>query len=460
MIHAIIERMNDPSSDDAASTMVLDADAVRAFHDRLDGPVEPADLWAEARALAELQSAISARLARVVVAAHDIQGESDAARGIARADTKRLVGSHVGFARRCTPHRGDAFVNLSHALAEDMPHTLAALAAGVISEHDASRVVRETTGLTRAERARVDDGIKDDLGVAASGRLAELAKDLACQTAPETVARRRRAAEAERRVSLRPAPDNMCRLSAFLPVKDGLACMSALNAAADAVRATAADAGHEAPPRDHVMADTIVERITGRAPHQGAFGATVNLIVPLETLLGDTPARVPGYGPVPADLVREWVATGDPTGPKLRRLFTHPGTGDIVGMDSRARSYPGLLARLVLFRDQTCRTPWCSAPVRHTDHIVRYADGGATSERNGQGLCARCNYGKEHPDYTVTGHAGRTVIRTAGFTLTGRPPAPPGSPPPTDSHPERTLMEVLFEHGLRQQDHEHPPAPD
>ncbi|WP_446667050.1 DUF222 domain-containing protein [Flexivirga sp. B27] len=458
--------MNELGSNDSNGAPVLDAATVRAFHDRLDEPLPAAtttadgdgagteDLWAQARALSELQNAISARLAHVVVTAHEQQRDCDDGRGIARKATKRLVGSQVGFARRCTPHRGSHFVNLAHALVKDMPHTLSALASGVISEHDAHQVVQVTSGLTHAERAHVDHGIRDDLGTVTGRRLAHLAKEQACQVAPEAIADRRKHAEQDRRVSLRPAPDNMCRLSALLPVKDGLACMAALNNAADTEKANAETQGRDARPRDQVMADTLTERITGRARHHNPLGVTVNLILPTDTLLGDTPAHVPGYGPVPADLVREWVATGDPTGPQIRRLFTHPGTGDIVGMDTRARTYPGLLARLILFRDQTCRTPWCSAPVRHTDHITRHTDDGETSERNGQGLCARCNYTKEHPDYRVTGHAGHTTIRTAGFTTHSRPPAPPGQPPPTNSHPERTLMDVLFEHGLRTRDHE------
>lgn len=463
MIHEIPEHMNEHGSHDGDGTAVLDAVTVRAFHDRLDDPVRAVttasgdgagteDLWAEARALSELQNAISARLARITVQADRAQQDADDARGIARKATKRHVGSQVGFARRCTPHRGGEFANLAHALVEDMPHTLAALAAGVISEHDASQVARETSGLTHGERAAVDHGIRDHLGTVTGTRLAHIAKERACQVAPETIADRRTQAEKDRRVSLRPAADNMCRLSAFLPVKDGLACIAALNGAVDTAKTDAEAQGRDPRPRDQIMADTLVERITGRARHQDAFGVTVNLILPTDTLLGDTPAHVPGYGPVPADLVREWVATGDPTGPQIRRLFTHPGTGDIVGMDSRARHYPGLLARLILFRDQTCRTPWCSAPVRHTDHIDRHTDGGETSERNAQGLCARCNYAKEHPDHTVTGHAGCTVTTIGGLTAHSRPPAPPGQPPPTDSHPERILMDVLFEHDLRTHD--------
>ncbi|MGN6415636.1 DUF222 domain-containing protein, partial [Flexivirga sp.] len=359
----------------ADGTQVLDAAAVRAFHDRLDDPVTTTDPVGEARALAELQHAISARLARLTVRAHQVQSAADEARGITRQATKRLVGSQVGFARRCSPHRGGQFVNLAHALTQDMPHTLAALAAGVISEYDVHRVVRETSGLTHAERTTVDHGIREDLGTVSGDRLAHLAKAQACQVAPEAIAGRRQAAETDRRVHLRPAADNMCRLSAFLPVKDGLACMAALNAAADTKTANAKqeaedhgrDDGRDRRPRGQVMADALVERVTGRARHHDVLGVTVDLLMPIDTLLGETPAHVPGYGPVPADLVREWVTTGDPTGPTLRRLFTHPGTGDIIGMDSHARRYPGLLSRLIIFRDHTCRTPWCTAPIRHID---------------------------------------------------------------------------------------------
>ncbi len=48
-------------------------------------------------------------------------------------------------------------------------------------------------------------------------------------------------------------------------------------------------------------------------------------------------------------------------------------------MDSRRRVFDGELRRFLVVRDEFCRTPWCDAPVRHVDHIVRAADGGATS---------------------------------------------------------------------------------
>ncbi|WP_446665382.1 DUF222 domain-containing protein [Flexivirga sp. B27] len=479
--------MNDNSCDagahDGDAVVGMNASTVRAFHDRLDEAIAPgSDPVEELRALEELRNAISARQAHLAVTVHDTQSGRDVPRSISDADTTRLVGSQLGLARRCTPRQGSRFLQVAHALTEDMPRTLAALAAGVVSEHDVTRLVTETAGLSRSDRAAVDAWVGDDLGRVSGQRIVTSARRHVQQIAPDVVRARRKAAEAQRRVSVRPAPDCMAYLSALLPVKDALACHSALDAAADEALKQEA-AGHGEPTEDdpteaagaarpagtrrdatgsrgRAMADALVQRLTGRAPATGGVDVRVDLLMPWDTLVGDTPGHVPGYGPVPADLVREWFTAGDPTGPLVRRLFTQPGTGDLVGMESRARRYPGLLAWLIRVRDDTCRTPWCSAPVRHTDHIRPHAAGGPTSERNGQGLCARCNYVEEHPDFHVTGTAAETRTETAGLVATSHPPAPPGLPPPTRSHVERTLIDLTWQHAVALSDPPEGPAGD
>jgi len=416
---------------------VLDAAAVRAFHDRLTGPVGGDDLLDQIRACEELKNALSALQARLTAAMHEEQRALDTARGIRRAETARLVGSQVALARRCAPHLGSRLLGLAHAVTQEMPHTGEALTAGVISEWDATVLCRETACLSREDRATVDAAVADQLGTVSHARLEATAREHAYRLDPVAVTARRARAESERRVTLRPAPDSMTRLTALLPVKDGVACYAALSGFANT---------HATPERlrGQVMADVLVERVTGRAPADGV-DVTVNLVMPLDTLTGDTPAHVPGYGPIPADLARDWV--GDPSqAVQLRRLFAFPGSGDLVGMDSRARTYTGLLADLIKLRDQTCRTPFCTAPIRHVDHITRHADGGPTSERNGEGLCARCNFVKEHPDVDVTGDATETTVATGGLTATSHPPSPPGQPPPTRSHVERTLIDITWKH--------------
>lgn len=60
----------------------------------------------------------------------------------------------------------------------------------------------------------------------------------------------------------------------------------------------------------------------------------------------------------------------------LRRLYTHPHTGALLAMESRSRCFEHGLRQFLVLRDQTCRPPWCGAPIRHADHAVPVADGG------------------------------------------------------------------------------------
>ncbi|HET7476633.1 MAG TPA: HNH endonuclease signature motif containing protein, partial [Dermatophilaceae bacterium] len=141
----------------------------------------------------------------------------------------------------------------------------------------------------------------------------------------------------------------------------------------------------------------------------------------------DEPAWVTGYGPVPAGIARDLVR--DSTARVfLRRLYADPG-GALAAMDSTRRAFTGNLRRLVIARDQTCRTPWCDAPVRHLDHIRPVEAGGVTSYANGQGLCEACNHAKQAPGWVTAGGADRTTIRTpTRHEYESRPPDLPGFP--------------------------------
>jgi hypothetical protein len=80
-------------------------------------------------------------------------------------------------------------------------------------------------------------------------------------------------------------------------------------------------------------------------------------------------------------------------------------------------------------RDQTCRTPYCDAPIRHRDHAQPRHRDGPTSAENGLGECERCNYAKEAPGWRVTARHDESGVHTAEFvTPTGaryRSTAPP-----------------------------------
>ena len=73
----------------------------------------------------------------------------------------------------------------------------------------------------------------------------------------------------------------------------------------------------------------------------------------------------------------------------------------MVGGDPHRRHFDSHLKKLIRWRDRGCRDPFCDAPIRHTDHIQRYSDGGLTIYPNGRGACERGNYVREMPGWKV-----------------------------------------------------------
>ena len=259
-------------------------------------------------------------------------------------------------------------------------------------------------------------------------RVAAAAKAIAYRLDPHAVVERAAKAENERTVTIRPAPDTMTYLTALLPVAQGVSVYAALRREAD----TRCDGRS----RGQVMADTLVERVTGRDAAVPTPIA-VNLVVSNETLLGgdSEPADIRGYGPIPAAVARAMVsgAIGDRRSrATLRRLYAHPRSGALLAMESRARLFPRGLAAFIALRDRRCRTPYCDAPIRHRDHARPWADGGLTTADNGLGSCERCNYAKEAAGWQVTTSIGETHTHTAEFTTptgkTYRSVAPPRAP--------------------------------
>jgi 5-methylcytosine-specific restriction endonuclease McrA len=245
---------------------------------------------------------------------------------------------------------------------------------------------------------------------------------------PVSFVERRRRAEADRRVTLRPAPEVMAQLSALVPVRDGVAVWAVLSREAEALKAAGDDRS-----RGQIMADTLVHRVLGTqdASETSPPGLLVNVVVEDAVLLGEKDGFgwVEHYGEVPGDLLRDWLATHAETGVEawVRRLYVTPATGELVAMDSTARRFEGRLAAYLRLRDRRCRTPYCDAPVRHLDHAHDHASGGPTSAVNGQGLCQACNHAKQARGWTARPRPGpRHTIETitpTGHRYTSTAPA-------------------------------------
>ena len=260
----------------------------------------------------------------------------------------------------------------------------------------------------------------------------------------------------------------MTYLSALLSVAHGVAVYAALHQHATNAKATGDARSHA-----QLMADELVHRVTDPTsaaatatakaaaastayppPHRptnntagpkavnenpAAVPPGVNLDIQLvmtdRTLFdGDNePAILIGHGPIPAPLARHLIRTATPQLKAwIRRLYTDPSTGQLINGDAKRRDFSYAARQFLLARDHTCRTPWCDAPIRHSDHVTGHAKGGPTRIINARGACEACNYTKEAPGWAATTEPdGVTITLTTptGHTVSNQPPAPPHSPP-------------------------------
>ncbi|WP_322859825.1 DUF222 domain-containing protein [Mycobacterium europaeum] len=402
--------------------------------------------------IAELETikcAAAAGQARATAALDAARRAGEAAAGVPAARRGRGVAAEVALARRDAPARGGRHLGFAKALVNEMPHTLAALECGVLSEWRATLIVRESACLDVEDRRALDAELcAEPAGLNGMGdaRVAAAARAIAYRLDPHAVVERAARAESDRTVTIRPAPDTMAYVTALLPVAQGVSVYAALRREAD----TRGDGRS----RGQLMADTLVERVTGRSA-AAPSPIAVNLVLSDETLLGghNGPADLDGYGPIPAAVARAMVrsaVTDRRSRATLRRLYAHPRSGALVAMESRARIFPRGLAAFIGLRDQRCRTPYCDAPIRQRDHARPWADGGPTTADNGLGLCEHCNYVKENAGWRVSTAVDEKHTHTALFrTPTGktyRSTAPPRAPAITVSELEIRIGVCLARH--------------
>ena len=440
----IIERMHESVSEVDAGVGAL-AGLVRAVRE-LDVAGDDVGRVDQLRLLEELRSVTAAVQAQVTVAFVDSQRQAQLDAGVPAERAERGIASQVGLARRVSPFQARRYVGWVKILTAELPETFTALRDGRVSEWRALLVARETVCLSREDRATVDTELAPRLERLGDRKVVAEAKTLAYRLDPDGYVQRQRAAEQDRRVTLRPAPDTMTKLTALLPVAQGVAVYAALRRAADSCIATG-----DGRTQSQLMADTLIERTTGQTIADD-IPVEITLVMDPATLLdpdNTEPAVLPGIGPVPAPLARELMLRPDRKTPVwLRRLFTQPDTDQLVAMETRRRLFTTNQRRFIALRDQTCRTPWCDAPIRHTDHVIPANEGGATSIRNGQGLCAACNHAKQAPGWQARPgpDAAVDLITPTGHTYRSHPPRPPGRQA-TLSPVERRLLVELTRHG-------------
>src|SRR5258705_1855024 len=103
-----------------------------------------------------MKSAAAAGQARVTADLDAVRRASEAAAGVPAAKRGRGLASEVALARRDSPARGGQHLGFAKALVHEMPHTLAALETGMLSEWRAPPNLAGSGRLAGQERPVLD----------------------------------------------------------------------------------------------------------------------------------------------------------------------------------------------------------------------------------------------------------------------------------------------------------------
>ena len=155
--------------------------------------------------LERLKAAAAARQARLAAALDMARRSAEAAAGVPAERRGRGLAAEVALARRDSPVRGGRHLGFAKALVHEMPHTLAALEIGAISEWRATIAVRESACLDADDRRRLDAELCSDIGRLdgmGDAALAAAAKAIAYRLDPHAVATGQRV---HRRTALSPS---------------------------------------------------------------------------------------------------------------------------------------------------------------------------------------------------------------------------------------------------------------
>ncbi|MGB4778158.1 DUF222 domain-containing protein [Microbacterium sp.] len=343
----------------------------------------------------------------------------------------RSIAAEIGAATNQSDRAVQARMNDAAVLVEQFPATLTTLREGRFSRSHASVIVDAGLCIDDPDaRAEYEAAVIPRAETETAGRLRPIARRLAEQFHPRTLAERHREARRQRRLWVHERDDGMAELGLLGPAHLVYGAYDRVTQLAtsivDAEQHPAGDdqlAGLETSPvddtrgLDEVRADVALdlfltgESTTAVAAGVAALRARVQVTIPMMSLLGhsEQPADLAGYGPIDAETARRIAADA----PGWDRLLTHPISGTVLAVD---RYRPTEAQRRMLkARDEHCRFPGCRQPTDRCDldHTVAHAHDGPTAVWNLGHFCRRHHTLKHHSAWRVAQLADGTLEWTS-----------------------------------------------
>jgi Domain of unknown function (DUF222)/HNH endonuclease len=176
------------------------------------------------------------------------------------------------------------------------------------------------------------------------------------------------------------------------------------------------------------LADALVNLVQGNSiqPPTLVIHTGAEVLAGLERKAGPWLAETEGGQRLSSETVRRLACDG-----KVEWVLRD--RNGVVGMGRRGRAVPGALARILRYRDRTCRFPGCEHKRwLHAHHLIHWARGGATDLANLVLLCGFHHRLVHEGGWRTSGHPGRDLRfhDPRGRTLTPfRGRAPDGMAP-------------------------------
>lgn len=195
-------------------------------------------------------------------------------------------------------------------------------------------------------------------------------------------------------------PDGAVRLNGRFAPDDGARLLASVRARAERLQAEARRAGQREP-ADAYEADALVGFASGESAPKSVVHVEVDRAAfERGRLEPGERCVIRGVGPVPIAVARRMAHNG-------RVKFIERDGVDVTRVAHARRAIPAHLRSALEARDPTCVVPGCDMTTGlEIDHIVAFADGGATSLDNLARLCRFHHGEKTHRGWLLGGRPG------------------------------------------------------
>jgi hypothetical protein len=346
------------------------------------------------------------------------------------------VQSWLRAACRLSPGQAFRDVRLARNLADVLPLTAAALAAGDISPHHAGLVSSLRRVLTDSALGRVEKHLVAMARERTPHELRKTVHYVKHAYAPEAGARDDQDLHADRSLSMAKTFDGAGVGRWTLPGGMQETVETAIHAASRPIPGDDRTAGQRR--ADGLATVCEIALASGQLPVTGGVKPQVSVVINAATVaeplhprplpaelfdhldtveaeLADRAVRLPFGNTISPLWARRWLCDA-----AVSRIVMD-AAGEVLDAGRATRTFTAAQTRAIVARDGQCIWPGCDTPPGWCDahHIHHWADGGPTSVTNGTLLC-----GRHHDRVHLHGHA---ILKTptGRYTIDPRPGSDP-----------------------------------